>query len=87
MAESYQHFAQHPEYPTDGLIAPFISLCELISRVSEYFSYDDIDNADIQGERLIEMATSNFHGELERIKGVVPAPHKDNGQFQAPEPA
>jgi hypothetical protein len=54
--------------PTDVLIRPLIKASELLSRVNEQFSYDDIDNAEIKGEMLLEMAVTASFAELKHIK-------------------
>jgi hypothetical protein len=53
---------------TDALITPYVQLSELVARVNEFFSYDDLENAEFRGNVMLEMATNNFHTELERIK-------------------
>jgi hypothetical protein len=80
MVWCYQSLAKDPEHPTDTLIAPLIQLSELIIRVNEHFSYDNIEDADIKGEMLLVMAMNNFHHELERIKEAVPPTHSFNSK-------
>jgi hypothetical protein len=70
--QCYQHIAEQSKRPTDALIAPLIQLSELICRVNDHFSYDDIDNAEFAGEMMLEMAMKNFQTELERIRDAVP---------------
>ncbi|KAF1935721.1 hypothetical protein EJ02DRAFT_415320, partial [Clathrospora elynae] len=53
---------------TDKFIPPMIQSCELISRVNDHFSYDDIENSEVNGELMLEMSTSNFRKELKRIR-------------------
>ncbi|KAH7372288.1 hypothetical protein BKA66DRAFT_572409 [Pyrenochaeta sp. MPI-SDFR-AT-0127] len=67
MAQCCDTFAQS-SIPTDTLISPLIKACELVSRVNDYFSYDDIENADVRGELMLEIATSNFRRELALVK-------------------
>jgi hypothetical protein len=54
--------------PSDILISPLVKANELLSRVNDHFSYSDIDNADIQGDVLLEMSTTSFLAELDHIK-------------------
>ncbi|KAH8732874.1 hypothetical protein GQ44DRAFT_721115 [Phaeosphaeriaceae sp. PMI808] len=54
--------------PTDVLIHPMIQTSELLSRVNDQFSYDDIENADVKGELLIGMSTTSFLAELKCIR-------------------
>lgn len=67
MAQCCDTFTQST-IPTDTLISPLIKMCELASRVNDYFSYDDIENADVNGELMLEMSTSNFRRELALLK-------------------
>jgi hypothetical protein len=54
--------------PTDALIMPIVQLSDLVARVNEFFSYDDLENAEFRGNMMLEMATNNFRTELERIR-------------------
>lgn len=58
--------------PTDILISPMIQACELLSRVNDHFSYDDLENSEIRGELLLDMSVTNFLDELKRIRDTVP---------------
>jgi hypothetical protein len=49
-------------------------------RIGNYFSYDDIDNADVKGDIMLEMSTANFCTELDRIRDTAPLAAKDNGK-------
>lgn len=70
MAQCTEAFAGS-DVATDDLIKPIIQASELLARVNEYFSYDDIDNSDIRGENMLQMSTTNFLGELKRISNAV----------------
>lgn len=59
---------QGSSVPSDILINPLIKANELLSRVNEHFSYFDIDNAEIRGDIILEMSTSSFLAELDRIR-------------------
>ncbi|KAF2652369.1 hypothetical protein K491DRAFT_577449, partial [Lophiostoma macrostomum CBS 122681] len=76
MVQCYQSLSTKPEYPSDTLIAPMIQSSELMCRVCEHFSYNDIPNADIKGQMMLESATSSFCSEMERIKDSVPMEHR-----------
>jgi hypothetical protein len=67
MAQCCDAFAES-SVPTDVLIRPLIKAGELLSRVNDQFSYDDIDNADVKGEILLEMSVTSFLAELKHIK-------------------
>ncbi|KAF2871406.1 hypothetical protein BDV95DRAFT_40118 [Massariosphaeria phaeospora] len=78
MAQCCESLVAQLEYPSDALISPMVQLSDLTCRVNEYFSYDDIDNAEVSGEMMLDMATGNFASELERIKDAVPICLKHN---------
>ncbi|KAH7087002.1 hypothetical protein FB567DRAFT_560770 [Paraphoma chrysanthemicola] len=54
--------------PTDALIRPLTQASELLSRVNAHFSYDDLENAEIKGEMLLDMSVTSFVRELSHIK-------------------
>lgn len=68
MAQCYNSFAESSVL-TDALISPIIQLCDLATRISDHFSYDDIENSDIKGELMIKVSLGGFRGELMRITG------------------
>ena len=80
MAQCHRQLTEHPEHPTDTLIEPIIKLSQIIIRVNEHFSLDDIDNTEIKGERMLEQSTISFCNEIESLKRSVPAQHKQNGR-------
>ncbi|KAH7076804.1 hypothetical protein BKA63DRAFT_412401 [Paraphoma chrysanthemicola] len=53
---------------TDALIRPLTQASELLSRVNAHFSYDDLENADIKGEMLLDISATSFLRELSHIK-------------------
>jgi hypothetical protein len=70
MAQCCDAFDRSP-VPTDALIRPLIKTSELLSRVHDHFSYDDIENADVRGELLLDMSATSFMAELKHIKDSV----------------
>ncbi|KAF2035936.1 hypothetical protein EK21DRAFT_106773 [Setomelanomma holmii] len=58
---------------TDALIRPLIQSCELLSRVNAHFSYDDIDNADVKGELLLDITVTSFLREKKLIQDSISA--------------
>lgn len=81
MDQCCQFFADHPEGASDALIAPLIRSSELMTRISDYFSYDDIDSADVQGDLMLEVSTTNFRSELDRIRSSTPTDFREkNGE-------
>ncbi|PSN72276.1 hypothetical protein BS50DRAFT_248067 [Corynespora cassiicola Philippines] len=78
MGQCCQSLSEGQEHPSDALITPLIRLSELIGRINDYYSYDDIDNSDVKGETMIEMSANNFSAELNRIRDAVPTTLKRN---------
>ncbi|KAJ4350383.1 uncharacterized protein N0V89_009004 [Didymosphaeria variabile] len=72
MDQCCQHLADCQEYSTDAIITPLIQLGALLCRVHNYFSYDDIENADVKGEALVHLSVANFDRELDRITESIP---------------
>ncbi|KAF1970011.1 hypothetical protein BU23DRAFT_219867 [Bimuria novae-zelandiae CBS 107.79] len=72
MDQCCRHLAECQEYPSDALITPLIQLSALICRVNDFFSYDDIENAEFKGEAFIQMSASNFENELARLAESIP---------------
>ncbi|KAH7383846.1 hypothetical protein BKA66DRAFT_511923 [Pyrenochaeta sp. MPI-SDFR-AT-0127] len=73
-----QSLAEHPEYPSDALIAPLVRLSELMCRISEFFSYDEIAYSDISGESTLDLSTTNFRSELQRLQESIPVSVNQN---------
>lgn len=72
LARLCQSFADHPEQPSDTLIPPLIHLSELMCRINDYFSYDEIADSEFRGESVLNMTTDNFRSELQRIQDSMP---------------
>lgn len=77
---------QGSSVPSDILINPLIKANELLSRVNEHFSYFDIDNAEIRGDIILEMSTSSFLAELDRIRESIAFDQtlKSNSEYLKP---
>ncbi|PVI02420.1 hypothetical protein DM02DRAFT_701928 [Periconia macrospinosa] len=71
MAQCCRNVASRQEYPSDVLILPLIQLSELMCRINDIFSYDDIENADVKGDMMLDMSITNFSSELDRIQDAV----------------
>jgi hypothetical protein len=54
--------------PSDALIRPLVQASELLSRISTYFSYDDVENAEVKGETMLNLSVNNFSADLTHIK-------------------
>ncbi|CAO2650118.1 Nn.00g014100.m01.CDS01 [Neocucurbitaria sp. VM-36] len=78
LARHCQSFADRPDHPSDVLIAPLVRLSELKCRISDYFSYDDIDFSEINGDAMLDLSTSNFRSELQRLEDSLPAGVRQN---------
>lgn len=80
MDQCCQQLADCQEYPSDADITHLVRLGALMNRVSEYFSYDDIENSEIKGDTLLQMSVSNFKNELDRLVGTIPAAVLDDNR-------
>jgi hypothetical protein len=78
IARACQSFSQRPEYPSDLLITPLVQSSELMCRINDYFSYDDIEDSEIRGETMLKLSTTNFSAELQRLRDATPEPVKMN---------
>jgi hypothetical protein len=70
--------ANRKEHRSDVLITPMVELCELTCRISDYFSYDDIENAEVRGDMMLSCTILNFRADLDRIRVSIPPEAKDN---------
>lgn len=68
MEHCCQSVADANEFPSDQYVKSFVGTARLLLRISETFSYSDIGNNKIHGERALEMATEHFRNELEILK-------------------
>ncbi|KAF2439641.1 hypothetical protein P171DRAFT_490333 [Karstenula rhodostoma CBS 690.94] len=72
MDQCCQHLRDCQEYTTDTIITPLVQLSTLICRIQDYFSYYDIENADVKGEALVHTSVANFDRELASITDSIP---------------
>ena len=54
MEQCIDAFAEDPNEPTDALIPALTQLSNITVRISEHFSYDDIENAEFRGAIMME---------------------------------
>jgi hypothetical protein len=80
MVQCCQLLAQRKEHPSDVLITSMIELSELICRINDYFSYDDIDNTEVNGEIMLKATTLSFRNELDQIRNSIPIEAKNNSK-------
>ncbi|KAF1848917.1 uncharacterized protein K460DRAFT_364856 [Cucurbitaria berberidis CBS 394.84] len=78
LARHCQSFADRPEHPPDVLIAPLVRLSELKCRISDYFSYDEIEFSEINGDSTLDLSTGNFRSELQRLEESLPEVVRQN---------
>jgi hypothetical protein len=78
MQRCCQVLAERKEYASDILITPLIELSELTCRISDFFSYDDMESAEVQGELMLSSAVLNFRRELDQIRSAIDPATKDN---------
>lgn len=81
LSRSCQILSQTPEHPSDILIAPLIHTSELICRINDHFSYDEIRDSDIVGETMIELSVKNFSTELQRLRDTTPEAARTNSKY------
>jgi hypothetical protein len=74
-----QSIVQASECPSDLLIPPLVQLGELMCRINDYFSYDNVDDSEVNGDTLVELSTSNFRNELQRFRDSLPESVRRNG--------
>jgi hypothetical protein len=79
LARACQSFTQNPQYPSDVLIAPLVQLNELMCRVSDYFSYDNVEEAELHGETILDLSTKNFSAEHQRMRDAMSESIAQNG--------
>ncbi|KAH7093732.1 hypothetical protein FB567DRAFT_588155 [Paraphoma chrysanthemicola] len=82
IARACQSISQSPESPSDLLISPLVQSAEMMCRISDYFSYDSVEDSEVHGERLVELSTGNFHVELERFRDSLDESTKRNVALQ-----
>jgi hypothetical protein len=80
ISRACQSFSQRPEYPSDFLIAPLVQSSELLCRISDYFSYDDIESSDINSETVLKLSVNNFSAELQRLRDATPQSVRNNSK-------
>jgi hypothetical protein len=86
IARACQSFTQQPDCPTDTLIAPILNACELLCRVNDFYSYDDIETSEVIGESTIDISTCNFRAELQQLRDTLPAAIMQNCMYVTESP-
>ncbi|KAH7411995.1 hypothetical protein DE146DRAFT_751139 [Phaeosphaeria sp. MPI-PUGE-AT-0046c] len=82
IARICQMFSQNPEHPSDLLIMPLVQSSELAMRISDYYSFEDIDETEIRGETLLKLSTSNFSAELQKLRIGIPESVQTNSTIR-----
>lgn len=70
--------AQEKEFSTDELIWHFVHNQKLSRRISDTFSYDDLDNTEYRGDRITDITAKAFLNDLDHLQRVVPRILQDN---------
>ncbi|KAH5278832.1 hypothetical protein HBI23_049720 [Parastagonospora nodorum] len=78
LARACQDFSQRPEFDSDLLITPLVQSSELMCRINDCFSYDEIEDSDINGETLLKLSTNNFSAEIQRLRDAIPESIRGN---------
>jgi len=60
--------AEAKEHPTDELLPTFVQTQELAGRIFTAFSYDNLNNAEIQGEFITALTTDSFMRDLDQLR-------------------
>lgn len=60
---------------------PLVQSSELAMRISDYYSFDDIDETEIRGETLLKLSTSNFSAELQKLRDGIPESVRTNSRY------
>ncbi|EAT91232.1 hypothetical protein SNOG_01583 [Parastagonospora nodorum SN15] len=78
LARACQDFSQRPEFDSDLLITPLVQSSELMCRINDCFSYDEIEDSDINGDTLLKLSTNNFSAEIQRLRDAIPESIRGN---------
>jgi hypothetical protein len=81
LARACQDFSQRPEFDSDLLITPLVQSSELMCRINDCFSYDEIEDSDTNGETLLKLSTNNFSAEIQRLRDAIPESIQGNSMF------
>jgi hypothetical protein len=79
LARHCQSLTSLPSCPSDSLIGPLVHLSDLMCRITEYFSYDEIAFSEINGDAALELSTGNFRREFQRLQDSLPEILGQNG--------
>lgn len=60
---------------------PLVQSSELALRISDYYSFEDIDEAEVRGETLLKLSTSNFSAELQKLRDGMPESVRANSKY------
>lgn len=81
LARSCDTFSNHPEEPSDILIKPLIHASELLCRINEHFSYDEVHDSEVRGETMLELTVDTFRSELQRLRETMPESVQEDGRL------
>lgn len=50
-------------------------------QITEFFSYDEIEDSEMKGDAALELAVNNFRRELKRLRDTMLENSKQNGNY------
>ena len=78
-----QTLAIAKEYSTDELIPHLVRIQKLARRVFDAFSYDDVNNAEFQGEFITALTTDAFLRDFDSLQLLLPPMLQQSGKDQS----
>jgi hypothetical protein len=50
-------------------------------RVSDYFSYDNVEEAELHGDTVLDLSTNNFSAEYQRLRDAMSGSIAQNSMY------
>lgn len=76
-----QKLAVAQEYSTDELVIPLVKIQQLARRVFDTFSYDDLNNAEIDGEFMTGVTVDALMRDLQSLRLSIGPSLRQNGKY------
>jgi hypothetical protein len=51
-------------------------------RINDYFSYDNIEESELQGDTILDLSTNNFSTEYQRMRDTMSESVAQNGTYE-----
>jgi hypothetical protein len=80
MAQRCEYLVKCQDAPSDKFIWQYIHNQDLLRRVSDTFSYDDIDHCDIKDAMTTELTAKAFIREINPRSREIPVEMQKNGK-------